>query len=155
MLDLAMCLGVVRAILHHIDLAGAHRERHEVTFAACTGDEDLRRIGGADEPRHGALRDVDSLRLAIPHIDTPVADGAEGNAFHLDIDGARGRHHAGFVLRHAILECLPAPELDDVEIVERHARIIHIDDGRVAVVEGRNVHLDQILSVTQALGEGE
>ncbi len=90
-------------------------------------------------PRAG--RCVDALRFAIPDIDAAIADRREALALDLDIDGAGRWHDAGLITRHPIFECLAALQLDDVEIVERHARIVHIDDGLVGVVEWRNVHV--------------
>jgi len=140
MLDLAVGLGVVGAILHQIEPVGAHVERlqHLVVFGP--GDEGFGLVGGADNRHLGANRHIDAFRFAVPDIDTAVSQLGVGDTLDLDIDRAGGGHDAGLIARHLIGEGLALLQLDDVEIVERNPGILDIDNRLVLIVVGRNMH---------------
>jgi hypothetical protein len=121
-LDLAVRLGVVGAVLHQVEPIGAHVEglEHLVVFAPAM--KVSVRVGHADDRHLGADRHVDALRLAVPDIDAAIAELGEGRP-RPDIDRAGGRHDAGLVAGHLILERLALLELDDVEVVQRHTAL--------------------------------
>ena len=139
-LDLAVGLGVVRTVLHQVEFVGAHRERLQRTVVAGSGNEDFRFVTGCDEARFGPGRHIDPFGFSIPDIYRAVADGLERLAFDLYVDGPCGRDDASLVTGYRIFEGLAFPKFDDVEVIERYARVIDIDDRFVAVVKRRYVH---------------
>ena len=140
MLDLPMGLGLVRPVLHEIQIVGPHGKRFQCGLEAGTGHEHLAIAGRADHPGLVAGRNIHALRLPIPDIPAAIADGGEYPTPGFDIDGPRCRHDAGLEAWYRIAEFLVRFQLDDIEIVQRHDVVSDIDNRPVPVVMWRNVH---------------
>ena len=138
MLDLAVRLRVVGAILHKVGFADVERLQHLVVLRA--GNEGFRGIRNADNGHFRADRHIDPLRFAIPHILAAIAEIAEGNTLDLDIDGSGRRNDAGLVAGNLIFESLALLQLDDVEVVQRNSAVLGIDNRIVPVVIGGDMH---------------
>ena len=73
MLDLAVRLGVVAAILHDVEIASAHGEGFERVAELRARDEGFG-VGLRGDARAGIGGDIDAFGLAIPDIRTAIAD---------------------------------------------------------------------------------
>ena len=140
MLDFAVRLGLVRAVLHLVNVGGAHGEGRKNAVELRASDEDFRCFRQAYQPHLRAAWRIDAFRLAVPDVHAALADGGEFLAADFDVHRAGGGDDAGFVAGNGIFKRLAAREFDDVEIVERHALVVDADDGLVLIVKGRDVH---------------
>ena len=125
-------------------MLGAYREGLEPLIEARTGDEGLGGIRATYDRGAATHGNVDGRGLSLPDRGA-TADGFEGLvrqalAAHLHIDAAMRRYQASLVAGHIGDEALAALEPHDVEICQRHIRIVATDNGGVAVVVVRNVH---------------
>ena len=139
-LDLAVCLGLVGAVLHDVEIVGAHCEGLQHLVVLRTRDEDLGLVRDAADARCGARGHVDPFRLAVPDVDPSCPDAGRRKRPDFHIDGPRGRYDAGLVAGNIVCVRFAPLQLDDVEIVERHNIVLGGDDGFVSVVVGWDVH---------------
>ena len=84
-LDLAMCLGVVGAVLHKIDLVGPDGKGFQGLIEARATDEHLGIVAGRHHGRGCGRRHVYALWLAVPDVGAAVADGGKVLAPYGDI----------------------------------------------------------------------
>ena len=140
MLDLAVRLGVVGAVLHLVDVGRPYCEGCQYRIEPGARDEDFGGLRPADDTGLGGGGHIDAFGLAVPHIDTAIAYSLEALAFDIDIDRSGGGNDRRLIARHLIVEGIAGLQLHDVEVVEGNAGVIDVDDRAVGIVEGRNVH---------------
>ena len=144
MLDLAVGLGVVRAILHQINLITADSKRFEFFIKPSTGDKNLCCFTGAGQHCFGTAGDINAFGLTIPDITAAIADPGKTSPIGVDINTARCWHDTGLITRRAVGESFTFMQFDNIEIGQGHRVVISIDNGFVAVVKGRDMH-DRLL----------
>ena len=87
-----------------------------------------------------ARRHIDTFRLAVPDRVPTLADVVELVPADSHVHRARYRHDACLIPRHIGNEGLALLQMQDVEIAQRHQRVVNTHNGLVLIVMGRNVH---------------